>query len=169
MTTASSSTPAAIFNLPLFTEIQELYNNDQEGKILTDHFARIKKIIEQYRWPGISLVGKEGSQMMWVLVQHCDNDLEFQTLCLKLLRIAVANNDASKENLAFLTDRVHLQHGHRQIFGTQFYHQNNNSHPFPIEDEANLDQRRRDMGLMPFSEYVAGFKQLFPLEKSTVN
>ena len=31
---------------------------------------------------------------------------------------------------------------------------NGKPEPFPIEDEANIDKRRAEMGLMPFADYV---------------
>lgn len=54
------------------------------------HQARLKAIIDRHGWPGKSLVGEDGAQSAWLLVQHADVDLAFQERCLTLMRAAPA-------------------------------------------------------------------------------
>jgi hypothetical protein len=46
---------------------------------------RVKEIISRYGWPSISLVGKEGSEAAWLIVQHAVLDTGFMDECLPLL------------------------------------------------------------------------------------
>ena len=51
-------------------------------------------------------------------------------------------------------DRIRVNSGQQQIFGTQFYKDKNGQFgPRPIEDFENLEERRREFGLGSFSEY----------------
>jgi hypothetical protein len=40
--------------------------------------ARMKRIVAERGWPGRSLVGDDGAQAAWLLVQHADHDPAFQ-------------------------------------------------------------------------------------------
>lgn len=51
-------------------------------------------------------------------------------------------------------DRVNINEGKPQIFGTQFFvNKNNKFIPKPIQYKKNLAKRRKDFGLPPFHEY----------------
>ena len=101
---------------------------------------------------------------MWLLVQHCDQDVGFQKMCLKLLQKAVANGDAPKRHLAYLTDRVFVNEGKPQIYGTQAQVIEGQIVLSPVEDPDHLDQRRQAMGLSPITEYLALLKEVYHLD-----
>lgn len=124
------------------------------------HLARLKEIISLYGWPGFALVGEEGSQAMWLLVQHT-SDLEFQKHCLALLEEAVAKRDADIINWAYLTDRVLMYEGKKQIYGTQLLFVNNTLTIYPIEDEEHVDERRLAIGMCPIEEYLELIQQIY--------
>lgn len=76
-------------------------------KINQEHLPRLKAIVEQFGWPGFRTVGAEGADKMWLLVQHCDQEIEFQKTCLQLLKDSVAKGDAP--NLIILTYQIWLK------------------------------------------------------------
>ncbi len=115
--------------------------------------ARMKEIIDKYGWPGKTLAGDDGAQAAWLLVQHADRDREFQKRCLPLLKEAVKKGEASAKNLAYLTDRVLVGEGKKQVYGTQFKEEGGVLKPQPIEDEAHVDERRKEVGLGTLAEY----------------
>ena len=55
-----------------------------------------------------------------------------------------------------LEDRILVNSGEKQIYGTQFYWEESDGQKilkfYPIEDESNLNQRRAEMGLGTFEE-----------------
>lgn len=120
-----------------------------------EHTARIKKIVRDYGWPGVSLVGADGAQAAWLLVEHADADVESQQQCLALMEAAVAAGEARPQDLACLTDRVRINTGQPQVYGTQVRITDGSVAPKLIEDEANVDARRATAGLEPLAEYVA--------------
>lgn len=111
------------------------------------HNWRIHKIIEKYGYPTQKLVGKKGMRKFFILIQHQDFDHELQKICLEQC-------DFNKENNAPLTDRVLVNAGKPQIYGTQFYRNKEGEMvPRPIKNKKNLSKRRKAVGLGSFSEY----------------
>jgi hypothetical protein len=119
-----------------------------------ENTARLQEIIKQHGWPGKSLVGSDGSHAAWLLVQHADRDRPFQKRCLDLLKVAVAKGEATGEQLAYLTDRVRVGGKKPQIDGTQLRWVDGKLRSLPIEDEANVDRRRKAVGLLPLADYL---------------
>jgi hypothetical protein len=122
---------------------------------------RMKEIVAKVGWPGKSLVGAEGAGNAFLLVQHADLDVAFQKQCLPLLEKAVKQAEASGKNLAYLTDRLLVADKKRQLYGTQFTWKDGEWVPFPIEDEANVDKRRKEMGLESMAEYTKALRELY--------
>jgi enterochelin esterase-like enzyme len=114
---------------------------------------RVREIVGQYGWPGKSLVGKDGAQAAWLLVQHADASPDFQRECLELMKNAADKGEASLKHVAYLTDRVLVAEGKKQVYGTQFTNIQGESVPLPIEDEAGVNRRRKDVGLNTLEEY----------------
>ncbi|MGH8951915.1 MAG: DUF6624 domain-containing protein [Acidimicrobiia bacterium] len=116
--------------------------------------ARMREVIDEFGWPGWSLVGEDGAEAAWVLIQHADFHLDLQKQGLALLEAAVAAGDASPGDLAYLTDRVLVAEGKPQVYGTQVSIEDGIVTPrTPIEDEENVDVRRAEAGLGTLEEY----------------
>jgi hypothetical protein len=116
---------------------------------------RLREIVDQYGWPGRSLVGEEGAQHAWLLAQHASAQLDFQRQALDLLTAAVASGEATPKQLAYLTDRVRMLEGREQVYGTQFiWSDDGGPAPYPTEDPARVEERRAAVGLEPLREYL---------------
>jgi|SRR3989344_706148 len=114
----------------------------------------LKKIVKTHGWPRVSLVGKKGAYNAWLLAQHATHNLKFQKSCLVLLELAVKERQADPAQLALLKDRVLVQEGKNQVYGTQFKsNKRGEMVPFPTRDKARLDVRRAKMNLGPFADY----------------
>jgi hypothetical protein len=113
---------------------------------------RIAGIVADGGWPGAPTVGEDGSSAAWLLVQHADQDVGFQERALALLQEAVAAGEASAREAAYLTDRVRVNRGLPQLYGTQFHGRGESFGPLPIEDAERLDERRAEAGLESFAE-----------------
>jgi len=119
---------------------------------------RLRAIVARLGWPGRSLVGAEGADAAWLLSQHADRQLDFQREALVLLAEAVAADEAEPRHLAYLTDRVRMNEGREQLYGTQVGDiDEGTSIPWPIEDREAVDDRRAAMGLEPLAVYLRGF------------
>ena len=67
----------------------------------------------------------------------------------------MAAGEASVTDLAYLEDRVRVNAGQSQLYGTQFTRDQQGLRPWTIDDPENLDQRRASVGLGPFAGYEA--------------
>jgi hypothetical protein len=57
---------------------QELAAAEHLQAVDAANTARMKRIVAERGWPGRSLVGDDGAQAAWLLVQHADHDPAFQ-------------------------------------------------------------------------------------------
>ena len=119
--------------------------------------ARMKEIVAKHGWPGKSLVGDDGANTAWLLVQHADKDPAFQKQCLALLEKAYPAKEAREIDYAYLYDRVAVAESRPQRYGTQF----KDGKPQPIEDAANVDARRKAIGLGTMAEYAKDMERMY--------
>ncbi len=116
--------------------------------------ARLKEIIAEHGWPTFDLVGEEASSAAWLIAQHADMDVEFQQGARDLLRLAVEEGQADPGELAYLDDRVQVNLGEPQTFGSQVRCQGGAPAPAtPLVDAARVDELRQDVGLGTLQEY----------------
>ncbi len=127
--------------------------NQMDSTVDARHTERMKEIVDEIGWPTISKVGKDASHKAWVLVQHADHDLPFQQLCLSLMKEA-SISEVNVENIVYLEDRLRVSMGQKQLYGTQFYQDNNQHIPEPIEDEVNVNTRRALVGMGPLQDQI---------------
>src|SRR5262249_39440616 len=125
-----------------------------------DNTKWLKGVVGRHGWPTNTLVGKDGANAAWLLVQHADADPKFQRRCLDLMA-KLPKDEVSQSNLAYLTDRVLLAEGKKQLYGTQFTFVDGKWKPRPLEDEANVDQRRAEAGLPPLAGYIKLIEQQY--------
>lgn len=115
--------------------------------------AWLKAEVARHGWPTITQVGKQSASNAWLLVQHADDDPLFQLDMLRLMEPLVAEDEIDKHDFALLTDRVLLPLTGKQRYGSQFTCDEKGWHPQPLEDEAQVDVRRKSLGLPPIAEY----------------
>ncbi|WP_143590199.1 DUF6624 domain-containing protein [Thermoactinospora rubra] len=126
---------------------------DRVEKANTD---RMEQILSRYGWPGFSMVGKDGATAAWALVQHADRRLDLQRRGLELMREAVEEGEADPGEMAYLVDRVRVAEGKPQVYGTQWETTPEGKwRPrVGIENEAEVDKRRAEVGLKPLKDYL---------------
>jgi hypothetical protein len=120
----------------------------------------LMQVIDERGWPTIAMVGKDGANAAWLLVQHADHNVKFQRKCLDLMT-KLPKVEVSRSELAYLTDRVLLAEGKNQIYGTQFSNEDGQFRPRPLEDEVNVDKRRAEVGLEPLADYAKTMQQMY--------
>ena len=132
-----------------------LPDGEAMARVDAENLPWLRALVDEVGWPGRSLVGDDGADAAWLLVQHADQDPAFQRRCLGLLGPAVADGEASGAHLAYLTDRVLLAEGRPQLYATQVTSRNGQWVPAPLEDPETVDRRRADLGLPPLADYLA--------------
>jgi hypothetical protein len=120
-----------------------------------DNTRWLSAVVAARGWPGRTLAGDDGALAAWLIAQHADRETAVQLTFLQALRGAVAAGEASPAHLAYLEDRVRVDAGRPQLYGTQFTVTHGIFGPRPIEDPQHLDERRTAIGLEPFAAYEA--------------
>ena len=135
-------------------QMKELW--EKQSVIDEENMQRLVEIIEEHGWPGRTLVGDRGATGAFLILQHADHS--YQKEYLPLVREAVAGGELGGDSLALLEDRVLMREGENQIYGTQLRGNSEGTlELWPIEDEANVDRRRAEVGLPPLAEYLKHF------------
>ena len=120
-----------------------------------ESLAKMKEAVAKHGWPGKSIVGADGANAAWLLVQHADSDLAFQKECVAKMEPLFAKGEVTGKELAYLWDRVAVSSGKPQRYGTQF---DGGTDLHPLEDPQNVDVRRKQLGLEPLADYKANVK-----------
>ncbi len=127
-----------------------IYNDDLVNR------AKAKKIFNKYGYPTISMVGKEKAHEFWVIVQNCNMDVDFQLAVLKVTDKLIHTGEADAHDYAYLSDRVRINLGQKQIYGTQveFNKAKNSYEPFELNNPKEVDKRRKELNLESMAEYI---------------
>ena len=126
-----------------------------------ENLAWLKNVVAEVGWPGRSMVGEDGAHAAWLLAQHADSDPTFQRMCLELMSEAVGRGEASRPEVAYLTDRVLLAEGRPQEYGTQMTARKEGWSPRRLRDPGHVDDRRAVMSLGTMAEYIADMERAY--------
>jgi hypothetical protein len=117
----------------------------------------LRELVAGKGFPTAAQVGEEGVNRAWLLMQHMDDDPQFQAALLPVLEQRFADRELSGDDLARFTDRVLKAQGKPQRYGTQFSPEEMGSAYFGLPDEASLrevEANRRALGVMPLADYT---------------
>lgn len=116
----------------------------------------VSEILDTVGWPTKAKFGEYTSFFMWLLVQHADAEPEVQLKALNLLRPLLSTKEVSKSDFAYLEDRVAVNYGKAQIYGTQSTGKCVDGVPEmeKIQNIATLNSRRKEMELNEHSIYL---------------
>lgn len=118
----------------------------------------LQSILKTTGMPTKAMVGKTGMDAVFLIFQHADAEPEWQKEQLPLLKASAESGDFEPQNYAYLYDRVQLNAGQPQRYGTQFKRVDpvrKELELYDTEAPELLDERRRSVGLMPVSVYQA--------------
>ncbi len=154
-----------VYRLMLDSVEKKFGKDSKEVKVLWKKMAsndsinqiRLAIFFAEYGWPAQKVIGMDGGLAIFLVLQHAD--LSFQLKYLPLAREALKKGNAQPEYLAYLEDRVALSQNKKQTYGTQLSRDPKTGKYSldPIEDEINLNKRRKEVGLGPIEEYVKQF------------
>ena len=148
----------------LMTDILQKYNLSKDQVIIdsnginTDerNRERLKEIIAKYGFPTKKMVGKDAMNGVFFMIQHADGENAWQKSQLTNIKNAVKMGDLDSQSYAYLYDRIKINSGEKQLYGTQFANVdavNDIVELDKTEDIDNLDKRRMEIGMMPIEMY----------------
>lgn len=143
-------------------EMKELWRDIRHKDSV--NLEKVKRILDTRGWLGPKVVGDEGSNTLFLVVQH--SDLVTQEKYLPLVRQAVKEGKVPASSLALLEDRVALGQGKRQTYGSQIGRDDSTGTYYvqPLDDPDNVDKRREQMGLGSLADYVKNWNIVWDAE-----
>ena len=123
--------------------------------------TELRKILTKTGWPVISIYGEEADKAAFLIVQHADRDTELQHMALQLLEPLARRGETDKENYALLFDRVRVNAGQAQRFGTQGSCKKHRWITDKTENPRGLDRRRASFNLPAMKEYVKQAQHMY--------
>lgn len=127
--------------------------NARMAEVHEQNAESLDRIVEEFGWPGVSLVGSEGAEAAWLVLQHAIGTPQLQRKCLPILKMAAEIGEVPAVQVACLEDRICVFEGRPQRYGTQFdWDGNGVLSPHPLQDPERVDQYRKSVGLGTLSE-----------------
>jgi hypothetical protein len=135
---AQVNSPASVtFNKKLHDELrmlvqktEDLLYNGVESDLSNEAFNkrvsearsrnndRLCHILKEFGWPSSALVGKDGVAATVYLIRN-SRQLDLQVALLPVVIAAVKQGEGEKRQVADLVDRMRVDSGMKQLFGTQ--------------------------------------------------
>ncbi len=140
-------------------ETGELFNGycPKMERIHLENAARLERLIEDNGgvWLGKTLVGDDGAEAAWLIVQHAISLPDISRRCLKLIEQAVAANEAETYHFAYLYDRICFFENRPQKYGTQSdWNENGVMEVWKLEDIEKVNDYRAAIGLEPLKSFI---------------
>ena len=126
----------------------------RKDEVFDRQAVELDAMVEAYGWPVPHVVPDDLCEAAFLLVQHADRAPELQVRNLARMRAVAEPDRALSHHVAFLTDRVEVNAGRPQVYGTQFWAPQGASEPWPIADPEGVDARRAEVGLPPLAKEI---------------
>lgn len=143
-----------------FNKDQKNRNDDNEYSLLIDreNLTFVKNIIDQCGFSAIEALGEDAVYYSFMIVQHAPP--QYMTMYFPYFERAAEKGLLKKSTLALMVDRILVDKGEPQIYGTQVrILPGNKVVLFPIRDSFRVNILRDSIGLPPLSEYLQHFKE----------
>jgi len=117
------------------------------------NLIQFQAVMDRIGWPTATKVGKLGASTAFLIIDHSPR--EVMEKYFPLLEAAAKNGEAPLSSYATMKDRILVNRGKRQVYATQRYWDSNLKKFvfFPIEDEKNVNTKRKEAGLDPLPEF----------------
>lgn len=141
--------------------LSEVYESDQKIRRENDFIKFAKEdhrnqelvisILEKCGMPTLKEVTQKQMNAIWLGLQHSDKKIRKKYF--PLVEKAVENRDLSKQQYALMKDRMLMDEGKPQIYGSQI----ENGKLYKLENPETVNERRKKMGMKPIEEYLKYF------------
>ncbi|MGN6341137.1 MAG: DUF6624 domain-containing protein [Ginsengibacter sp.] len=117
------------------------------------NLKRVTFILDSIGYPKRQEYGDSAGLATFFVIQHAD--IKHQEKYLPLFKQAAKDGEIKWKNVVYMIDRVRLEKGEKQIYGTQIQpvkdpvtgYLTDKAMIAPIEDEAQVNERRAKVGL----------------------
>ena len=155
-------TDAEMINCQELNELlEEVYDRDQQNRtdnlmdqeIDQNNLEVVDLVLDKCGMPSSQMVSDKSLQAIWLVIQHAGAEKREQYF--PTLEKAAQNGDLDQQDIALMKDRMMLDKGQPQIYGSQVMMNGATYELYDLENPEKVDQRRATVGLGPLSEYLA--------------
>jgi hypothetical protein len=129
---------------------------------------RLNEIFAAHGFPTVPLVGSEGVKAFILLMQH-SGDVPLRKKSEPGMKKAFRAKVISPSEYATFVDRLLVDQGKLQIYGSNFEAKEGKLVMSPTVEVANIDKRRKKIGLPPIVEYIRMLREHYKVEVVTPN
>lgn len=140
--------------------LQEIHDIDQgmrtgnipwSFKLGHENLEKVLSFIEKCGMPTREEVSDEPFSAIWLVIQH--SNAKWQKKYISLFEASASKGDMEWGSIALMRDRILLNDGKPQIYGSQM----REGKLYDLENPEYVDKRRKEMGLEPLKNYLARF------------
>lgn len=139
--------------------LAEVYRKDQEvrrgfGDMMTvdqENRKTVISILEKCGFPQADEVELQSYNAIFFVLQHSPGTI--MGYYYRHVEQAVANGKINRSTFALMQDRLLMDFGYKQVYGTQI----RNDQLYELQDPDNVNARRAEVGLGPIETYVEYF------------
>jgi len=124
---------------------------------------RLNQIFNEHGFPSSKLVGADGVGAFLLMLQH-SGDPSLKQKCRKGIEQAYREKALSVMDFTNFIDRLLADQGKLQVYGSYFAIKDGKFVMYPTKDVANLDKRRKKIGLPPIAEHMKMMKEFYKLD-----
>ncbi len=130
---------------------------EEMSAIDRDNTARLIELIQDVGWPSPEHFGKATFQSAFFIVQHSGH-LRLMITALPLIEDEAQRDPSVGQEYALLYDRLQLNLGSPQRYGTQLTRRPDGTLAFENLELKGVDERRRALGMTTLEAYIALFE-----------
>lgn len=123
-----------------------------EEKNMKENQQRLFELLDLYGWPTASEVTEYAAAGAALIINH--STYEIRLKYFPMLEEAFKKGEAQPLRYAKMRDRLLVEQGKEQLFGTQIKLVNMVRESEPIKDPEYVDKRREEIGLGPLAPYL---------------
>lgn len=123
-----------------------------EEKNMKENEERLLELLDKYGWPSASEVTEYAAAGAALIINH--TNYETRAKYFPLLEKAFKQGEAQPLRYAKMRDRLLVEEGKDQLYGTQWKFEDSERVPHPIEQPEYVDKRRAEIGLGPLKDYL---------------
>lgn len=117
-------------------------------------------IIENCGMPTLDEVSKTQLEAIWLVIQNAPN--KYMDEYIDIFIKSTKRGDLQHTEVAMIKDRMLMAQGKPQVYGTQVSMEKNRKWKLhDIADPEYVNQRRKEVGLVPIEKYLSHFKVSF--------
>jgi len=135
---------------------QEMRQNGNSINLEIDNqnINKVISIINKCGMPTLDNVNTHQMDAIWLVFQHTQHSIIKEYF--PLFQESAKNGNTKLSHIALMTDRLLMNEGKPQLYGSQIQQACKNKWEiYDLDKPKTVDKRRHEMGLKPLSEYVS--------------